>query len=992
MLKPLLLMEDGLIVANPAELVTALRHRLIVQAGVSECRPELARLLREQTIRDASRLLMLCGASPTGPLQETNDKLIARRTFTFAQDKILDMAVVMDDLSDYDDTDPSGYWSNRDLGLRVQNVIDPVGPSLPEDSRTLRLIVNEGVGRSSFLGLTEHRRPGPVVVTSLSDLQVMAELDGSDPLFIWRFAQAETELHETTHVQSWSALDNYGLYRNCDYSFYLSDDAKPTMLLIEQDHSRALRIEVQKRYDRHEVPSPHRPVFVPVLSVYGTSTAPIYRPHPEVPEDGRLVEASGMRVWLGVGDQELADTLEDLHHLVVEAAAFWTWQISLTRPDLLELAAADGSMYVSLTFDDPASWQAALSGTPAADRERPWVGVRGTEPGLVDLCLYAQGTATLLAAANEADRILLRSLLEGVTQVAGAQDEDLDALVDQLAPRGDKQMLHVKLNPSVPLRPGPLPPPRLVQPAASATVLDQLGQYLRDAGLQVGAIPAEERTQVLQKVVGHYFALIEAAIANLAGEGLVQSLVAQHEALLYDEALNDQILPARIACFGEVSQPVEELAKTNKRRVEAAQASRFLIEYVAAQPPTGHDALTLDTYDHLLALAAELISRATLSEAIHHDFSEAQLALLASGRLGVSRGDRYESGTNALAAARAEALLLAAPKRQARSDSQPEGPTAEVDEAMAAEFGFTLTDLAAGLGELIAMGDERCPTEPYLLAESAVIDHLCTTLHWERDKAGSFLNRLTLRPRTKFLSVKSDAWPWRFNREWSYVRRPLIRVGAADDTQLVWGARHAWSSGSYWIDLIYSGRLRCTSQPMKKLLGKIRQDENKAFEARVVGTLTTAGCSIAVRGVSKIAGRKLMSAEGHDLGDIDALGISTARRTIILIEAKDFEMARNPTELANEADDLLRGDKSALFKLGRRTAWVRQNLAATLAHFIGDRDTSGWTVTSAIVTSRDLMAPRVLASSVPVVPITELDQWVTSELGRDKRSSRRRRS
>jgi hypothetical protein len=368
--KPLLLMEDGLIVANPAELVTALRHELIVQAGLHECRPQLARLLRDQTMRDPSRLLTLCGAVPTGPAQQTGDDLITRRTFTFAEDKILDLAVVMDDLSDYDDTNPAGHWPIRDLGLRVQNVIDPVGPPLPEDARILRLIINEGVGRSSFLGLADQRRP--VVVTSLSDLQVMAELDGSDPLFLWRFAQAETELHETTHVQPWSALDNYGLYRNCEYSYYVSDDTRPTMLLVKQDHSRALRVEVQQRYDRHDVPSPHRPVYVPVVSVYGTSTAPIYRPLPDVPEVGRLVEVPDVNVWLGACDHEVADGLKDFHHLTVEAAAFWTWQISTARPDLLPLAASTGELYVSLSFDDPSAWQAALDGNPGTESERPW--------------------------------------------------------------------------------------------------------------------------------------------------------------------------------------------------------------------------------------------------------------------------------------------------------------------------------------------------------------------------------------------------------------------------------------------------------------------------------------------------------------------------------------------------------------------------------------------------------------------------------------------
>jgi hypothetical protein len=60
-------------------------------------------------------------------------------------------------------------------------------------------------------------------------------------------------------------------------------------------------------------------------------------------------------------------------------------------------------------------------------------------------------------------------------------------------------------------------------------------------------------------------------------------------------------------------------------------------------------------YDELLAVAAELISRATLSDAIQYGFSQVELSMLPSGRLGVSLGDRYATGTQAVAAAMAEA-------------------------------------------------------------------------------------------------------------------------------------------------------------------------------------------------------------------------------------------------------------------------------------------------------------------------------------------------
>ena len=45
-----------------------------------------------------------------------------------------------------------------------------------------------------------------------------------------------------------------------------------------------------------------------------------------------------------------------------------------------------------------------------------------------------------------------------------------------------------------------------------------------------------------------------------------------------------------------------------RKGVEAAVASRFLVEYAAAVPPAGNQVVNLMIYDELLAVAAELIS------------------------------------------------------------------------------------------------------------------------------------------------------------------------------------------------------------------------------------------------------------------------------------------------------------------------------------------------------------------------------------------------
>ncbi|WP_326782437.1 hypothetical protein OG481_31295 [Streptomyces longwoodensis] len=986
-LTPVLAADDSMIVANPGELAAALRHRLFVLAGAYNCRPQFAELLRREVLQTTTRTLTQCGARPAGPESHISDVPLSRRLFTVADDTFLDLLVITDDLSDYDDEDPYGQWNAQTHSQRVQDLLDPPGTPTEHDARTLRMVINQSFGRTMFLGIGSLRRPGPFLMLTADDLQVMADLDGGDPLFLWRFAQAETALRNDVQVISFGTLDTYGLYREHAHSFYLTDERRPTLVTVDSDFSTHLRAEAQRRFDRHEVSHPDRDTLVAVSAVYGTDTAPVYRT--EAPTGGQdlLVELAGLQVWVtapGVSTSAPAA----LRDCFLEAAAYWIWQLAGAAPGLLPAAAGDqDSLTVEMSYD-PRAWAAALAGKEATDGTDPWIRADTSAPGQLRLELSAAGWPLLQQETNDAERILIHALATAAA-VAADTTTDLDDLIDRIAPLGPKKMLHVVSGQELLLRSDSLPAPRLVQPAVSAVVLDELGQWLTREGTPPGAIAPDQRLRVLNQVVAHYFHLLQSAFAELSPDGLLRQLLQRHEALLNADAVSHQGLPARIACFGPTSQTAQELARISRRRVEAAQASRFLIEYAAAVPPSGQQQLTLDRYDRLMALAADLISRAMLSDAIRHEFSDASLSLLDSGRLGVSRADRFETGTNTLALARAEAALQGAAARTITpAGSQAKPPSSAVEEAMRAEFGFTLTELADGIGTLIALGEEHSPSESVLLPAADVTHHLNVALGWPEGKTTAFLHRLSLQPRADFLSVKADAWPWRFNREWSYARRPLIQVQQDNTACLAWAPRHLWSTGGYWSNLVYSGRLRATSPAMKTLLGSIRQDNNKDFERQVETALEQAGCQITACGVAKIQGRRL-TADGHDLGDIDALGISLTHKKIFVAEAKDFEMARNPAELANEADHLIRGDKSARYKISRRAQWIQSHLAATLHHYTRSSDTRGWSVIPVIVTSRDLMASRVLQSDVPVVPIAQAAEWVRAA---SRRAPRRRGS
>jgi len=1003
--RPLLRQGTDLIVINPSELAAALRHHLILLAGVHHCDAMLAEAFRLTALTLATELLTLIQALPRDAPMPGTDPRVLCQDFDAASGTIDRVGVLTDGMAGYDPADPFGMSDIENLGKPLQDSLDPPGDPDENDDRTLRLAMTDDIARGAVMGLRPSRRPGPFLHVPLDELQVMIDLDADDPLFLWQFARASERYHATTVVQQSSVLDTYAIYRDSDYSFYLSDHEPVTVASIMPGSGARLRAEAQARHDRHHIPGPEGHPFVEVLSLYGTDTAPIYYAHPRHGLRALAVELPQVTAWV-LNETESIPQVREFLFSLLEAVTYWIWQLGKTDPGLLPGAADPaGQLQVIVMADDPARWSRILSGSePGPDAggddgappSGPWVAVTAGPAGQVEVTALADHAGALLSGTNLADRQLVTALARAIGP-PDASPTLVEGITERVAPDGPKQMIYIVRSSDVLLTPADVQV-RTVQPAVTAVILDDLGQWLAGKGLSTGEVEPGKRTAVLGQAVEYYFERLKKTVAELSPEGLMAFLVSQDEALLQEGATREQRLPSRLACFGVDGVHAHDLLTEERKTIDAAVASRFLIEYAAATPPAGNRVIDLLIYDELLALSAELISRGILSDAIRFGFSQVQLSMLPSGRLGVSRGDRYSAGTEALAMTETEARLALALGPEPVTDivhdvagETAPTPTApmrsQVDEAMTAEFGFTLTQAVDGLRELAIVTDAG----PGLRVRESghVRAQLTDRLGWDPAVVEAFLDRLTLRPRAEFMSPGPDVYPWRYNRDLSYIRRPLIEVtGPAGELVLMWGARRAWSAARYWTEVVYTGRLKADARAMVKLMGSIRQDQNRAFERQVAADLHQSGMPITASGAKKIEGRRLLSRDGDDLGDIDAIALDPASKLIIVAEAKDFELARTPAELANERKDLLTGDKSAAYKLGRRADWIRNHLAVTLRHFNAGTDNGGWRVLPVIITSRNLLSPRVIPGDTPVLTLADLPAWVSKQKLQRKRKRR----
>jgi hypothetical protein len=482
--------------------------------------------------------------------------------------------------------------------------------------------------------------------------------------------------------------------------------------------------------------------------------------------------------------------------------------------------------------------------------------------------------------------------------------------------------------------------------------------------------------------VGHLFEQMEAEIARYDPRSLLDYLLAQNEALVHLVKYNARMLRSRLACFGADAETTKELVEHRSQSATAHRANRFLIEYVAAQPPQGDRLPTTRGYYQMLGLAQEIIDRGTASDFLHYELADFEVSILKSGRLGMSRDEPVDLAIKTYAeaaGARAIRTALEPPADDTSSVSIPDVVNESAD-AMGSEYGFTLADLREVCGGLLDIGTADQITR---LARADALAQVAGARNLDPEVVDTVFDAITLTPRDEFMSIGPDAVPWRFNRDRSYVRRPLV----LQYDELVFGFRSVFGTGPYWLSSLTSGRLQASArtQSMKAYISHARGRINERYAIDVAERLRSLGFT-AELSVSKVAGSRI--------ADADGLAWHPNTRTVLAVEAKDFEVARTPAEMSHEIVKLFRGKKgkkverSTADKHVRRVDWLRGNLAAVLAHMGAEARPSESSVVGVIVTSEPLVTPLVASSTIPVIPFDDLG---LDGLGLDPISTRRGR-
>lgn len=989
--RPILRIDDSYVLIAPGSLPAALTHAILSMASEYGELAAVAERFRDTAFHSVDRALSQLGCTRLdGPQASSNPEFPATRAlYSIDSDKVLELLLLTDPLENFDPTTIFGDWSLGGLSERVQDAIraleDRMAKSQNAPNGVLALVAVASPERTLFIGLSESRFARPLLM-SAEDLDVIAHTAPRHRLLLWQYAKASQRLREYATVHRFDPLDEFAVWKGNGYTYYMSDERRPTGILIAPGSAIDMRIEARDALDIHGVPAANRHSTVEVIR-FDKPDVPIYMPRPgSVATCSLTVEGLPLTLWIEATRTPDDRRFEDLMRGLVDLIAYWIWQFEPhLRGTLDRLAERLDPMVIEVDVVESETWFAEQTASPEShevlDIERRDRGLKLT---------FREGTSALLrggdnAGEREIVRRLLRALHDRRRDAAGIDDrpsEDLIArALDEYAPIGlKKKFFMIGGEAAAVLDDSDLPRYRPLQHAVRDEWRDREQELLDRLELPLGPITPEQRVPTLHALVEEYFNRFEQLVATLNPEGLLEALVAHGERLIQRQEHELRLTPTRVACFGNLQQVVDELQRDGTILATTAIAHRFVTEYVVARPPSGVRPISLEAYDELIALAAILIGWGLDSDTIYYGLADPQLTALGSGRLGYSTSD-YEAAVEGYAGrARTEQITRSSAAFssmfETRSDppTNPPIPVAEFDAATAAEFGISITQIAEFLGALSEIGADQ-PGPAKRFPEPEVRQRLTPLLQWSEVELDAAFSLLTLAPRADFLDPPSgfdprDLYPWVFNRRLSYLCRPLLRRdNGGGAPELLWGTRALSRAGEYLFRRSIEGRLKGRSEELRSLQGRITNHSGEEFNDRVAEAYEDVQGLAVRRRVTSIAGQRIEREPGEPLGDIDVLVADPSSKELLLVETKDFSTARTPAEFSNEEKKL----RKALRTHGERSTWLRAHLRDALQWLdIDDSAASKWRVKQLVVVSSELFTPGLRKLPVPVITLAKL--------------------
>ncbi|TWU02901.1 hypothetical protein [Stieleria varia] len=992
--RPIAVTDEELIVVAPTNFLPAIRDAVLKLAKEKSVLAELSKSVEAQAWVRAMRFFEIQSWAMVGRLNAQANNGLDVGIFQFDDDKLAVVHLVVDDLTGRSRGTDESHWDLSSQLDRVQASAAAVDEDLharaDSINEVMHVVVIQGTGRFHSYSPPELAPSGcPTVCLTLDELRIVSQLNSGDPLALWQFGMSKRSKHGMARMLGAGFLDQYAQYRQRD-SFYFGDDGIPDMVIFSGPGVN-VRLEAQKTLDPHLVRIPDRNAYGRVYRAQNIADYPIYMTDPLQAGPVRLlIEELPIPVWV-ISPGDGADVTKENSSLcfhLADVIAFWIWQLTPTINQWCE--ATDALPYeivIGVHIESPEEFfdiESAVGRTgfeSTVDENR--ISIRFDSA-------FALGASEL---NNRVERELARKLLVDVSSCLAypVEPEEIDAALATQAPLGLKRrMKTLSESDALILDNSGLPPVRRIQSFEMERIRDESGEVATKRAVVDQQLSTSDSHKIHNDIVGEMFNKLEAEIARFDDSDLLPNLISRHESLIAELRRTESIVGTHLSTMGDTPENRQLLQSDLEELNRASMASRFLLEYVSAVPPSGSAVFSTSAYDRVLAIASEIIECGFLSDGLNNNLSEIEVNMTASQRLKFGncayadaaeriRNDFYES--NADASLNRETKNNESETHRLPEDEQKIDKL--INDASVAEFGMLLEEIGALIGgigrsqftEANGIGSAR---------EVELIDYLEGASGITRDLISQVVEQFAASPRRIFLEppkpyTRGELWPWRFNRGLSYLRKPLIRR----ENTLTWGRRSLIQSVRYLCDLVTSGRIKSPkSEAMRILIGTLANRRGKQYDRKLVGRVSSLSGYIARPSMTEFNGNLMKRADGDPIGDVDVFVLDANTRTILPVEAKAFALAKTPSEVKNEFDALFTDTEDEMCAVSHhleRVAWMQSNIADVLAEFgVDPAEGSRWKIEPLLVLDSDLLSRHLTAPPFPVMTEKEFIQFLRS--------------
>ena len=979
---------NALIVPSPNQLALSLVHRIAAWAARYDVRADLMAAFERLVLAEAERLCGRMQWMPLGSssLYEAVDN-IRDAVFAFDVDKIAHVVVLADDLSGYEVAKPHAAVDAapqlRRIKARMQQVREAAEATCP-GSHVFHLVVAASISRpmhGDFASLEDEC--SSLLLLSIDELRTVVDHERNDPLGMWRFAVGRRELPLDNSVST--VADAYALYLECDKRPRRVQGGDRPVVLLLIGYGARMQVRHRQRADVHAAQLPFNGEVVMVQRATEESAAPVYVAQHEDLSHLRLVELA-LPVWVGAYGANVQS--HAFCAAIANAVAHHLWRLRETVDAFLRPIAADTPNVVIDIADPDAS--ALMFRDPDNTAGLPWFQI-DTEPSehLITVRLLPNATAHLARVDEHAEGTLIVELIRTLRELTDQPSDHETAEVNDVAAAGLPRFMHASVGDVPGVHGGDdLPNCRLRHQAELDKAADEIDTIASSMGLEFGPVPLTRRAVVIDTIVRTLHSRLRARLRELDPAMTFEFLVSEQERMQHDRT---RLLVVPPSPFVDEDEYIRTSVETFHKINQSATASRFLLETAVHCVRDGQHPLSYSRYDELLATTQHLVAFGSMGDALRCGLSDIELHFREPGRLVVGASDPLHDvvyshlDTNARAPSSQDLLAEWARFTASRDVNEP----LDQDEASTVfeiEYGVPLRPFLGAIERLheLASGTGLSVTTAPI---SHLRDDLMTATALTAGQTTKTLEMLSMRaePGEAPPDLSDPRFtPWRFSRENSYLRRPLlVHDCGPDGTVATWGAQSAWLAAEALFEQIGSGRLKAKTPAMKKYIGQHRNRVSDAFENEVADIARNDPLNAVEVGVMSLGSTALKRPNGEQLGDIDVLVVNEHCRIIWIIEAKCFATARTAREIKGEIDKLTDGDNPTILHHSERVRFVQDRWSDIHRQMKLPGSDSDWQIRDMVVTSAPSIAASLLQHrgttlGTTIIPIEELSEQLTS--------------